>query len=211
VKAKIEKEKGWEPSSQRLIYSGTFIEPHEAIYYSWKYVILIELLLPGKILQDANTVASYNIEEKGFIVCMTQKVCILRQRFWLRKTKKTVQPKPAPAAQSSTAAPSTPAPATVQTPAVPPAPVPSTSSTQNAPVTPSPAPAANTESGRSLVDSNAMALGPEGAAAVANMESMGFLPADINRAMRAAFYNPDRAVEYLLNVCSSNTSSHLHG
>ncbi|KAG9807321.1 UV excision repair protein Rad23, partial [Aureobasidium melanogenum] len=42
-------------------------------------------------------------------------------------------------------------------------------------------------------------LGDERAAAISNMEAMGFPRADIDRAMRAAFFNPDRAVEYLLN------------
>jgi UV excision repair protein RAD23 len=41
-------------------------------------------------------------------------------------------------------------------------------------------------------------MGSERDAAIANMESMGFPRADIDRAMRAAYFNPDRAVEYLL-------------
>ena len=55
-------------------------------------------------------------------------------------------------------------------------------------------------------------MGGEREAAIANMESMGFPRADIDRAMRAAFFNPNRAVEYLLNVsfhrfCSVEISS----
>ncbi|KAK3169430.1 hypothetical protein OEA41_008813 [Lepraria neglecta] len=91
VKEKISKEKGWEASQQKLIYSG-------------------------KILQDANTVESYSIEEKGFIVCMISK----------RDD------------------------------------------------------------------------------AISNMQAMGFPRAEIDRAMRAAFFNPDRAVEYLLNGIPEN-------
>lgn len=153
LKSKIQADKGWEVPQQKLIYSG-------------------------KILQDASTVESYNIEEKGFIVCMVSK--------------------PKAAASSSKAAPSTPAPAAARTPAAPAAPLaPAPSSnTQNAPATPSPAPAQ--ASGERFNDPSALTMGGEREAAIANMESMGFARADIDRAMRAAFFNPDRAVEYLL-------------
>ncbi|KAJ4289772.1 UV excision repair protein rad23 [Kalmusia sp. IMI 367209] len=154
LKAKIQADKSWEVAQQKLIYSG-------------------------KILQDDKTIESYNIEEKGFIVCMVSR------------------PKNQPA--SSSRAPSTPAPAPAQTPAAPAAPVASAPplATQNAPGTPSPAPAQQS-SDRRFDDPSALTMGSERDAAIANMESMGFARADIDAAMRAAFFNPDRAVEYLL-------------
>jgi UV excision repair protein RAD23 len=42
-------------------------------------------------------------------------------------------------------------------------------------------------------------MGEQRAAAISGMEAMGFPRDQIDRAMRAAFFNPDRAVEYLLN------------
>ncbi|KAG8532094.1 uncharacterized protein KY384_003731 [Bacidia gigantensis] len=159
VKEKIQGEKGWESNTQKLIYSG-------------------------KILQDVNTVESYSIEEKGFIVCMTSK------------------PKAAPSAPSTSAAPSTPAPSSSQTPVAPAAPAPVSSNTSNAPATPSPAPTSGTPA--DFNDPSALALGAQREAAISNMESMGFPRAEIDRAMRAAYFNPDRAVEYLLNGIPEN-------
>lgn len=160
LKEKISTEKGWEASSQKLIYSG-------------------------KILKDEDTIESYKIEEKGFIVCMISK------------------PKPAPKPAAAPAAvPSTPAPVQARTPAAPAA-APTTTSAQP-PATPSPAPASVSATGGSFSDPSALALGNERAAAIANMEGMGFERADIDRAMRAAFFNPDRAVEYLLTGIPDN-------
>ncbi|RVX69803.1 hypothetical protein B0A52_06448 [Exophiala mesophila] len=156
VKEKVAAEKGWDASTQKLIYSG-------------------------KVLADANTVESYKIEEKGFI------------------------PKPAPAAKAAAAGPSTPAPAdTASTPAPPPAPQPAQSSTTaNAPSTPTPAQAttATTEGqgGTGWNDPSAFLIGNRNEATVREMEAMGFAKPEIERALRAAFFNPDRAIEYLLS------------
>ncbi|PHH88760.1 hypothetical protein CDD83_7080 [Cordyceps sp. RAO-2017] len=164
VKEKISGEKGWDPKYQKLIYSG-------------------------KILKDEETVASYNIEEKGFVVCMVNK------------------PKEKPAASSSAAEPSAAPPATpaqpvASTPAPPAAPSQSSSAHAAAPATPTPPRA--TEAQPSGGNASGLAMGDERTEAIANMEAMGFERPHIEAAMRAAFNNPDRAVEYLLNGIPDN-------
>ncbi|KAJ5641520.1 UV excision repair protein (RadW) [Penicillium lividum] len=140
-----------------------------------------KVIYSGKILQDDKTVEFYNIQEKDFLVCLPSK-----------------QPK---AASSASAAPSTPAPrAPAATPAAPPAPAPAAASTPAVPVTPSPAERATQAEDRDAAfnDPSALAMGTAAESAVNQMEAMGFARSDIDRAMRAAFFNPDRAIEYLL-------------
>ncbi|KAL2854722.1 XPC-binding domain-containing protein [Aspergillus pseudodeflectus] len=164
VKEKISKEKGWDAPLLKLIYSG-------------------------KILQDDKTIESYNIEEKGFIVCMVSK------------------PKAQPA---SSQGPSTPAKAVTSTPAAPPAPAPSTNTSTSAaaapvPATPSPASSGAAQpAGASFNDPSALLSGSQSEEVISQMESMGFARSDITRAMRAAFFNPDRAIDYLLNGIPEN-------
>ncbi|KAK3399204.1 XPC-binding domain-containing protein [Sordaria brevicollis] len=169
VKAKISEERGWAPELQKLIYSG-------------------------KILKDEETVESYKIEEKGFVVCVVNK-------------PKTTAPKAAESS-SSAATPATPAAAaSASTPAAPAAPAAASAAAAAAPSTPTPARTAAAPEAAPAAgarDANALAMGEQRAEAIANMEAMGFERSQIDVAMRAAYYNPERAVEYLLNGIPAN-------
>lgn len=129
---------------------------------------------------------------------MVSKVCFFNAKV-SRPLLTSTQPKPSPAAAAGEG-PSTPAKAApAATPAAP-APAAAPAAPQ-VPTTPSPAaPATSAAEPPSFNDPSALAMGPQGEAAVAQMEAMGFPRSDIDRAMRAAFFNPDRAIEYLLNV-----------
>lgn len=112
-----------------------------------------------------------------------------------------LQPKAAPAPKPAPP-PATPA-QPASTPAQPAAPqhqpAPATS---NAPATPTPAqPAAGAPAtgASTFNDPSAMLIGNQNESTVREMEAMGFQRQEIDRALRAAFFNPDRAIEYLLN------------
>ena len=111
---------------------------------------------------------------------------------------------PKPAASASRA-PSTPAarvPASTPAAPAPAAPAPAPASTQAVPATPTPAGAGDQAA---FNDPSALTMGTDAENAINQMENMGFARADAERAMRAAFFNPDRAIEYLLTVNFSRT------
>lgn len=111
-----------------------------------------------------------------------------------------LQPKPAPSAAAPSQAPSTPSRAAPTTPAAPQAPAPSTTTAPSAaPATPSPATQAPSDA-PAFNDPSALLAGTQSEPVIAHIESMGFERPAIHRAMRAAFFNPDRAIEYLVNV-----------
>lgn len=69
---------------------------------------------------------------------------------------------------------------------------------------PAPEPAstqpAETENVQMTFNDSTLATGAEMQTAIANMVEMGFPESQVRLAMRAAFNNPDRAVEYLMTV-----------
>jgi UV excision repair protein RAD23 len=141
----------------------------------------MKVIYSGKILQDDKTVESYSIQEKDFLVCLPAK-----------------GPKPAASASRAPSTPAARAPASTPAAPAPAAPAPAAASTPAVPATPTPA-GAGAGDQPAFGDPSTLTMGTDAENAINQMENMGFARADAERAMRAAFFNPDRAIEYLLS------------
>jgi len=143
----------------------------------------MSLIHHGKILKNEQTAADAGFKEQDFVVLMVKKL--------KRKRKNIVQETPQAARAAVTTEQSTATAATTSSQAPP---VSTTSATENPEETQSNAPSG----------ANAFVMGNQLNEAVQNLVAMGFPEADVQRAMRAAFNNPERAAEYLLTGIPQN-------
>lgn len=133
----------------------------------------LKFVYSGKVLQDEKTLEEFKVKDGDSVIYMI--------------SKKAPAPKPAAAA------------------AAPPAAAPSTEETPSA-AEPAAAPAETAAAGTTVAESveseatgsGDFSLGPVREAAIQSMMQMGYERPQIERALRAAFNNPHRAVEYLI-------------
>ncbi|KAK1946979.1 UV excision repair protein RAD23 B [Phytophthora citrophthora] len=154
-----------------------------------------KLIHSGKVLKDDSTLAEYNVKENDFLVVMVTK-------------PKAAKPSAAPAAPAvapastpaAAAAAPTSAPAVAGASTAPNTSSASSSLSATAPAvsTPSAAPA-TTVASSSSGEGSGLVAGEQMSATVQQLVDMGFPEDQVRSALRAAFNNPERAVEYLMN------------
>lgn len=173
-KEKIEKEKGAE-------FSASFSK----------------LIWKGRILEDEQKLGTYDIEEDKYVVIMVYKP----------KPKTPNAPLPDASGATATGKSNTSASTSssssdvkaseskpTTTPPPPPPPSSETPSQQQPDVKPT---TGRTESAPAAAESN-FVTGPEYEEMVTNIEAMGYPRQEVERALRASYNNPERAVEYLV-------------
>ncbi|KAJ1509508.1 hypothetical protein HMI54_015568 [Coelomomyces lativittatus] len=149
-----------------------------------------KLIYSGKILNNEQTLETLNFKESEFMVVMVTKPKPSSNPVASSSSTPTVTSAiPAPVStttSSSLAAAITAPPPASSSPTVSPAAAPSSTSSAPAPQI-------------SVSGDTSFATGAVYETAVANMIEMGFPRDQVVQAMRAAFNNPDRAVDYLMN------------
>merc|ERR1719499_1345353 len=142
----------------------------------------MKLIHHGKILKDDQVLNSIGLKAKDFVVVMTKS----------RKKKKQKAPVTAQQTQNQDQAP------------------PAQNQQQTAQTTEQPAQTAQTaQTGQTQQQGNntgasALVTGNQMEETIANLMAMGFPRSECVAALRAAFNNPDRAVEYLLTGIPAN-------
>jgi len=137
----------------------------------------MKLIHHGKILKDDQVLSSIGLKEGDFVVLMTTK----KKRQVKKANAETAsnQPTQPPAATTSSSSNQ-----------------PSSSATSN---NANPDPPASNSNAQPMSGASALVPVSQVSAAVQNLVNMGFPEAECRAALAAAFNNPDRAVEYLIN------------
>lgn len=146
-----------------------------------------KLIYSGKILDDASKISSYNIQENEFLVLMVRKP---------KETTPTTQP------TATTTPTPTPTPTTTTTPST--TTTTSTPSTSTSTPQPQPTTSQPSTSTPSNETSGNFVTGSDYESSVESLTAMGFPRDQVVAALRAAFNNPDRAVEYLTTGIPDN-------
>ncbi|KAG4408286.1 hypothetical protein JTP64_001592 [Candida tropicalis] len=154
----------------------------------------IKLVYSGKVLQDDKTLESYKLKEGASII------------FMINKTKQTPTPTPAPEQTQSTGSESKSASTNDSTKTQPAASqeassnttTTTTTSTTTNESTSSGTPAQAQSQQPQESNESTFAVGTEREATIQNIMEMGYERSQVEAALRAAFNNPHRAVEYLL-------------
>lgn len=155
-----------------------------------------KLIYAGKILDDGKVISEYKIEEKNFVVIMLTKPKQQKPADAAPAPAPTIVPAPEPRAAEATA-PAASAPILPAQP-VPLASVSTTSSVTSAATDTDPEAASSQHLSVSEAE-GMLVTGETYERTVMEIMSMGFERDQVERALRASFNNPDRAVDYLFN------------
>ena len=149
------------------------------------------LIYKGKILTDGTTLSDAGVSESGFIVVMPPKRAASSAKPKADEnasSASSAKPDASKEASPSKPASSSEKPETVESKTEPQS---SNNAGSSSQATPS--------SSSAQAGASSLVTGPEYDASVKRICEMGFPENDVKRALRAAFNNPDRAVDYLFN------------